>query len=297
MKIDRELLLKAYYLWASFKEEVLYKNRFIIKHEVLDYLKQIAEIYRKTIEKDTILYRARIYTGDDSFLHYLNTKTDKTDEESFLNAYYKAGVNFKQTTGFWGYNEKDSYVPSNNELISDGRVNPSFIKYLYTAEEPYTALVEVRPYLGSKVSIAEVRVNEPLIVADFSYESFGKLDGLEKKLMLMIMDDFSKPSDSDRRSYIPTQYVSEFIKTLGVEGIRFNSSLHGRGRNITIFSYEKCQPIGSKLYEIEDICFEAKGIAPLNENALIHHKLEPYRMKNVDDFFKNFATMRKNKEN
>lgn len=42
---------------------------------------------------------------------------------------------------------------------------------------------------------------------------------------------------------------------------------------ITVFNYEKCQPISSKLYEIEDICFEAKGIAPLNEKALIHHKL------------------------
>jgi hypothetical protein len=250
----------------------------------------MAQICRKTIEKETILYRARQYTGDEYFLHYLHS-TDETIEESFVTSALKARINQKQQTGFWGFNEKESYVPSNNNLIGDGRVNPSFIKYLYTAEEPYTALVEVRPYLGSKMSIAEIRVNSSLVVADFSYDSYGKLDGFEQSLMYMIMSDFSKPSDSDKKSYIPTQYVSEFIKTLGVDGIRFNSSLHDRGKNITIFNYENCQPIGSKLYEIEDICFEAKGIAPLNEKAFVHHKLEPYKIKQFDGFIKKLASM------
>jgi hypothetical protein len=107
--------------------------------------------------------------------------------------------------------------------------------------------------------------------------AFGSLEGLERKLMFLIMEDFSTPTDSDKSSYIPCQYNAELIKAMGIEGIKFNSSLHGAGRNITIFNYEKCQPISSKLYKIEDICFEAKGIAPLNEEELVHHKLEPYK--------------------
>lgn len=295
MNLDRDYLIKANDIWSSFKEEVLYQNRFIINHEVLGYLKNMAEICRRTIEKETILYRARQYAGNDYFLYYLQN-ADKTTDESYVTSAFKARIEQMEQTGFWGFNGEESFVPSNNDLIGDGRANPSFIKYLYTAEEPYTALVEVRPYLGSRVSVAEVRVNAQLIVADFSYDSFGKLDGFEQCLMYMIMSDFSKPSDSDKKSYIPTQYVSEFIKTLGIDGIRFNSSLHGRGRNITIFNYQNCRPIGSKLYEIEDICFEAKGIAPMNEKALIHHKLEPYKMKQFDDIFKKFASMRRKDE-
>jgi hypothetical protein len=295
MNLDRDLLEKAYNMWSDFKEEVLYKNRFIINHEVLEYIKKMAQICRKTIEKDTILYRARQFTGDEYFLYYLHN-TDKTTENSLVASTFKARFNKNQQTGFWGFNAEESFVPSSNNLIGDGRANPSFIKYLYTAEEPYTALVEVRPYLGSRVSVAEVKVNEQLVVTDFSLDSYGKLDGFEQNLMFLIMSDFSKPSDSDKKSYIPTQYVSEFIKTLGVDGIRFNSSLHNKGRNITIFNYENCQPIGSKLYEIKDICFEAKGIAPLDGKALIHHKLEPYKMKQLDDFFKNLASMQRKDE-
>jgi hypothetical protein len=230
----------------------------MVNHEVLDFLKRLAEGNQKTIDKDTVLYRARLYFGDETFIQYQGS--DFNNEgldvlEQLRMAKYKHNINSRYESQFWGYDENDSFVPADNALINDGRANPAFIKYLYTAEKPYTSLVEIRPYLNSKVSVAKIRVNEPLIVADFSYESFGSFEGFEQNLMYLIMSDFSIPSDSDKKSYIPTQYVSEFIKTLGVDGIRFNSSLHGGGRNITIFNYQKCQPIGSKLYEIEDICW------------------------------------------
>jgi hypothetical protein len=297
-----EEFARAYDLWNSFKNEVLYQNRFIVKHEVLDYLKHVAETYKMTIESEIILYRARLFVGETDYLQYL--KKDWNEDEDLdlygqlMKSKNKHAITTRKESGFWGYDEKESFVPINNDLVNDGRANPAYIKYLYTAESPYTALVEVRPYLKSKVSIAEIKVNEELIVANFSYESFGKLDGFEQNLMYLIMSDFSKPSDSDKKSYIPSQYVAEYIKTLGLDGIRFNSSLHGAGRNITIFNYEKCKPIGSKLYEIDDICFEAKGIAPLNEKELIHRKLEPYRKEILNRTITSLQnpTLRKDKE-
>ncbi|MEH7887001.1 RES family NAD+ phosphorylase [Bacillus sp. JJ1609] len=282
MSSEEGLLSQAFEMWTDFKNEILYRNRFNIKHEVLDILESIANSCESTLESGEILYRARIYTADTTFLHYLKAE-EISEENNLFKHFNKAKINNKMKTKFWGYDEKDSFVPLDNNIVSDGRANPSYIKYLYTAEEPYTALVEVRPYLGSRVSIAEIKVNEPLIITDFSYDSFGKLNGLEQNLLFMIMRDFSRPSDFDKKSYIPTQYVSEFIKNLGLEGIKFNSSLHERGRNITIFNYEKCQAIGSSLYEVEDICFEAKGIAPLHQKTLIHHKIEPFKFKQAQE--------------
>lgn len=293
MSIDENDFKKAYDLWNSFKQEVLYKNRFVINHNVLDYLIQMAEKNQKLVEEGKILYRARIYDGDDTFLQYLDSdfNSDGLDNiEKLILSRYKHDINTRHESGFWGFDSKSSFVPPGNDYINDGRTNPAFIKYLYTSEDPYTALVEVRPYLSSKVSIAEIRVNESLKIADFSYESFGKFEGFEQNLIYLIMKDFSLPSDSNKKNYIPIQYVAEFIKSLGFEGIKFNSSLHGRGRNLTIFNYEKCSPIGSKLYKIEDVCFEAKGIAPENETDLIHWKLKPYKEKQIEDllsFFKN----------
>ena len=254
-----------------------------MKHQVLEFLKQNAQ--KITIEvEETILYRARIYNEDDNFLRrYLygepsNNGMD-TPVQKLSTAKYEYDIGAKQESGLWGFNSKDSFVPPNNDVIKGGRANPAFIKYLYTAEDPYTALVEARPYLGSKVSVAEIKVNESLKIADFSQRSIDKFEGFEANLIYLIMLDFSRPSDANQKDYIPTQYVAEFIKTLEFDGIKFNSSLNESGRNITIFNYKKCNPLGSKLYEVEDICLEASGLAPRNEKHLIHFKLEAHKEK------------------
>lgn len=90
-----------------------------------------------------------------------------------------------------------------------------------TAEDAYTALVEIRPYLKSLVSVARIKVNECLQVADFTYEGFNKTESVENHLFYLIMSAFSKPSNTNKLGYISTQYVTEFVKNLGFEGIRF----------------------------------------------------------------------------
>ncbi|MDD4590670.1 MAG: RES family NAD+ phosphorylase [Parabacteroides sp.] len=87
-------------------------------------------------------------------------------------------------------------------------------------------------------------------------------------------------------SYIPTQYIAEYIKKLGFQAIKFNSSLDSSGRNVTIFTPEKCEAVSSNLYSIEDICFDTKCIAPTNQGDLIHRKLEPYKKKYIADLLR-----------
>ncbi|MHB8065759.1 MAG: RES family NAD+ phosphorylase, partial [Ruminiclostridium sp.] len=179
----------------------------------------------------------------------------------------KNEIEKKQHTGFWGYDENESFIPTNPEIISDGRTNPAFIRYLYTAEDPHTALVEVRPYLGSKVSIAEIKINKALKIVNFSHETLTDPYEDMEYLVDIAMNRFSKPSDSNKKDYIATQYIAEYIKSLGYDGIRFDSSLHKTGKNVTIFNYNSCETVSSKLYGIKDIIFETKIIAPFTMNV------------------------------
>ncbi|MCT6815327.1 MAG: RES family NAD+ phosphorylase [Lysinibacillus fusiformis] len=284
-------LKEAFDLWESFKKKILYENRFILKDEVLNYLEQMAKDNQKILSEGTIIYRARLFNEDTSFINYLDASGQRS--ESDKNMYFEHLIDTKKKTGFWGYNSDESFVPPENSNITDGRANPSFIKYLYTAEDPYTAMVEIRPYLNSKISIAGIKVIEEIKVVDFSYDSLRNLETIGEILMYLIMEDFSKPSDSNKSDYIPTQYVAEFIKNLGFDGIRFTSSLHKKGRNITIFKYKKCKVIGSKLYEINDIGFDAKAIVPNNEENLMHDK---FRQFNKNEF-KKFLSKLENKTN
>jgi hypothetical protein len=100
-------------------------------------------------------------------------------------------------------------------------------------------------------------------------------DTLENYLMYAIMSEFSKPNKGDAKGYIPTQYIAEYLRFLGYEGIRFNSSLYKSGYNLTIFNLDKCKPINSKLYKTDEIFFKTKCMAPENGQGLIHPKLKP----------------------
>lgn len=270
MEETKKLILKqGFDLWYSFKHEILYKNRFIQNHPILDYVKIIAEKNKKSIEKNTILYRARIFDGDEPDLdEWGNFRADTISA--------KADIERKKESGFWGYDEDGSFIPQDNSVVTEGRANPSLIKYLYTSESPYTALTEVRPYLGGNISVAEIKVTEEIKIADFSYiNDFYSFDSLEDMLMRIIMRNLSNPINTNKHEYIPTQYIAEYLKNLKYDGIKFNSSLHKGGYNITIFNYSKCKAVSSKLYKIKDICIDSECIAPLNKPALKHSKLKP----------------------
>jgi len=278
---SKQLLLEeALYLWNSFKDEILYKNRFIVNHPVLDYVKIIAEKNKESIENNTTYYRARVFKDDSYFTSYLGCDFDLNGFdvlEKYTTQYKRVQIELKGKSKFWGYDEDNSFVPKNNSLISEGRFNPSLIKYLYASQSPYTALTEVRPFLGSSVSVAEIKLTEEITIADFSYHGVGVDNSLEEMLKLFIMDNFSKPINTNIHDYIPTQYIAEYLKKLGYDGIKFNSSLHQGGSNFTIFNYYKCKAVSSKLYKIKDICLGSDCIAPLNEQGLIHSKIKPYK--------------------
>ena len=56
--------------------------------------------------------------------------------------------------------------------------------------------------------------------------------------------------------YIPTQYISEFIKSLGFDGVEYQSSLDSKGHNLAIFNPDKFECIDTKVYDINSIKLE-----------------------------------------
>jgi len=55
--------------------------------------------------------------------------------------------------------------------------------------------------------------------------------------------------------YIPTQYLIEYIKHLGYDGVLYSSSL-AEGTNLVIFDQEKMECTETKFFEIMDIKLE-----------------------------------------
>ena len=265
MRVDREinekcleesvLSFEARKLWYSFKDAIFYENRFFVKHQLLDMLSEYMASNILTIESGKVYYRARII-DDNCINDHMIYKCYAAPEGEKLDIKYVGKAN-----PFKGLTKEASFVPPKEVKVSAGRANPKYVKYLYVAESPTTAIFEVRPFIYDAVNIAKVQVNEPLKVANIAVEldlSNDKNATVEMYVMRMIQRAFSKPTNNTD-DYIPTQIIAEYIKSLGYDGIRFNSSIHSGGVNLTIFNYEKCEAISSQDFRIENIKLTARA--------------------------------------
>ena len=265
MRVDREIKEKyfdesntsfeARKLWYKFKDAIFYENRFFVRHQLLDILSQYMKENTLNIKPGQIYYRARII--DDSCINdHMIYKCYSAPDGEKLDVKYVGKAN-----PFKGLTKEASFVPPKNVKVSAGRANPKYVKYLYVAESPTTAIFEVRPFIYDAVNIAKIQTTKPLNVANIAVDldlSSDKDTTVDMHVMGMIQGAFSKPTN-DTDDYIPTQVIAEYIKSLGYDGIRFNSSIHSGGVNLTIFNYEKCEAISSQDFRIENIKLTARA--------------------------------------
>ena len=266
--------------WNEFTHDLIYKNRFSSSHNVIEVIKRLSEVCTLTIPKGQILYRARIYHQDplreflsvafkdiakedldnignidDYFNLYLAAllkvfKKDTPRGETIINAY-----NNWQKKQFKGYNSDESGAPPANNATS-GRLNPERIRYLYLAEDPQTAVYEVKPTIGQHVSVATFKTMYDIRIYDLSREinpfEKGTLN-YDYVLFNEIQKRFSEPNTGDAYKYLPTQFLGELIKQMGFDGLRFKSAVKNGGINIVLFDDMKCKAIRSDLIKVSDI--------------------------------------------
>ncbi len=234
--------------------ELQYENRFFTDFRFQRLLYWYAmrpenpKVPKCTLNAGTILFRARIYDA-------------KNDAE-------------EKTPEFQGYGQQGSFVPLDNDIVPEGRINPARIRYLYTAHSVMTAVAEVNPRIKEKVSVAEIKTLKALEILSFCpwWTSTplvnGKTNPLyewQDSLRLAFTRVFNR-NYQNAGDYLLCQYVSEFIKNLGYDGIAFRSSRvkmdpenDRQDINYTIFNYEKCRAISSRLFSVKNLTYVLKN--------------------------------------
>ncbi len=240
---------KARELWKSFCNEVKYQHRFFPSHPILDVIKTIAKKNEVTIKPGSIYYRARII-DDNAFAEHMVTKCFGENSTEEDHNWYRNKAN-----KFRGLSKEGSYVPPNPSLIRDGRSNPKFIRYLYMAESSVTAIFEVRPLLFSAINVAGIEVKEQLRITNLAADidlNPEKEKSVDDWLLGFLQSAFSSPTNNPD-DYIPSQIISEYCRHIGFEGIRYSSSLHRGGFNLTVFDISKCEAVCSTDLRLENI--------------------------------------------
>ncbi len=134
----------------------------------------------------------------------------------------------------------------------EGRANPKGIPYLYLSTKRDTALSEVRPWLGSLISVAQFKAIRDLTVLNCSVEESSHIvyfnepsaEHRDKAVWSDIDRAFSEPVTlSDRTAdYVPTQILAELFKANGFDGVAYRSALD-EGVNIVLFDIDDAEMI------------------------------------------------------
>lgn len=148
----------------------------------------------------------------------------------------------------------------------EGRANPKGIPYLYLATNQDTAVAEVRPWVGSYVSVAQFTLKREIRVINCTSDDHGlnlysqEPDPHERERAVWrdIDRGFSQPvtPSDDTADYVPTQIIAELFRSNGLDGVAYRSSL-GPGHNLALFDLDSTAVVGCGLFEIRGVSFDS----------------------------------------
>lgn len=169
---------------------------------------------------------------------------------------------------FYGFDKSNSDAPP-NAYAKEGRANPKGISYLYTAKDIKTAILEMRPQMQKMYNIATIEIIRDAKIFDFTY-SPEKIKEDEYSIVAdlhRISEEFSKPNFGDQIEYAPTQFLCEYIKRLGFDGIKFKSAVSATGTNVLLFDVDAKTRVyditGSKVYTVNTLDIDISQVMPM----------------------------------
>lgn len=228
-------------MWDALANHIKNERRYILDSskreikQIISLLPEVIPTVGSNLNRDMILYRARLGSKPPSLPYDLNDMKSPPPE--------KAGA---------------------------GRANPAGISFLYLSDSIETAIAEVRPWKGAKVTVAEFSLLQDIEIADLTKKislstPFGLSDLAARiddyQLLRYLGKILSTPVDPKRSDveYAPSQYLTELIRHLGYKGIVYPSAM-ASGKNIVLFEEQWTNPYQARLYEIEDITYESKTL-------------------------------------
>lgn len=137
-------------------------------------------------------------------------------------------------------------------VTSHGRANPPGIPYLYLGSTQDTAVSEVRPHTGEVACVADFAIAAGLTMIDlrspktlispFVFGDEDQIGAMRNDIPFLerLGEELTRPvlPQGAAIDYVPSQYLCEFIKKAGYDGVIYRSSV-SVGMNLALFDPAK----------------------------------------------------------
>ncbi|WP_040550745.1 RES family NAD+ phosphorylase [Pyramidobacter piscolens] len=217
--------------WGDFVEGIKRKNRFHGDYINTDKLFIFLRCAVKFHHKGEVMYRSRICP----------------DEKGFM--------------------KTEMGAPPDNKA-KGGRVNPMGISILYLSDSTETTLYEIRAGVYDFVTVGRFKLQKdievinlagidhisPFIGIDYGFDFIQYAMNIEH--LKMISQEIAKPLRNDNAlDYLPTQYISDYIRSRGYDGIEYISTMCKNGANLAVFNPSLFKCTGTSVYDVKSISY------------------------------------------
>lgn len=224
--------------WEKLRVELMHRNRFFPDSELsLDRLSEL--------------------------LTFLEMDSEDVPAEWFRARIEKEGVPYPP----------DKMGAPPEKIATHGRANPVGIPYLYLGSETATAVAEVRPHPGEVLSVAKFGVDPSKLslidlrrpkasVSPFMVEDVTTLRA-DVSFLDRLGDELKTPVIPGEAAiaYVPSQYLCEYIKRDGYDGVVYGSSVSS-GINLALFHPTKAAVAEVSEYTVTKVDFTIEPKSP-----------------------------------
>lgn len=158
--------------------------------------------------------------------------------------------------------------PPPPDRVTAGRANSQGIRCLYLASDYMTTVHEIRARDLDFITVGQFQTVQKLKIVDLAHIdkispfSQGEFDAewfaVNMPILKKIGKEIAKPlrrQDSEL-DYLPSQYIADYVKSLGYDGICYKSTLHSDGLNYAIFDPKKLKCIDVKLIKVDNLKYD-----------------------------------------
>lgn len=226
--------------FTEFEKDVRKNRRFVRTKKT--------EAFLDTIRHTMKMRRARVSAGRGFWRAQLGFDLRKVDE-----------IGEKVPSAF----QPERMKPL-TDRAAEGRANPAGIPMLYLCSNKKAAMCEVRPWLGSMISLGRFVTKRDLSFVDCSRNEFSTSSFLMKDPDISQWDSivwsdisraFTEPvtRSDDKANYIATQVLVELFRDEGFDGIMYRSAFGKSSKNLAIFNLDNAKIISCQLHEVSTV--------------------------------------------
>jgi len=233
----------------NFSPSTLYKSEGLARWETL---------------RDELMYKNRYFLDEELDAERLKDLLGLLILEGLPERWHRARI----LAGNTPFQIEEMGAPPKH-LATHGRANPTGIPYLYLGSLPQTAISEIRPHTGEVACVADFLIppnltlvdlrNPRKLVSPFVLGGAGAIGQLRADIPFLerLGNELTRPvlPRSAAIDYIPSQYLCEFIKKRGYDGVIYRSSV-SEGINLALFEPRIASGGAISLYKVTRVIID-----------------------------------------